>query len=259
MAGMEASWWLNEQLEAWLGERNAADTLAQSAPHNVTSEMGLALLDVADVIRPHPDVVAFLHEVDGEGFLDQLPELAGGQEAREAIRAYLDRYGMRCVGEIDITRPRWSERPTTLVPVILGNVEDFAPGAGPRRFEHGREEAERKERELLARLRDLPDGDAEGGRDEADDRPCPDLQRLPGVPEVRHGGPLLRLQAGVAAGGRPARAGRRAPCPGRHLLPHVRGAAGGRPHEPDRSRADPPAPGRVHVVSSTHATARAHL
>ena len=48
---------------------------------------------------------------------------------------------MRCVGEIDITRPRWSERPTTLVPVILGNVKNFEPGAGERRFEQGRQEA----------------------------------------------------------------------------------------------------------------------
>ena len=54
MAGMEAAWWLNEQLQAWLGEKNAADTLTQSVPNNVTSEMGLALLDVADVIRPYP-------------------------------------------------------------------------------------------------------------------------------------------------------------------------------------------------------------
>ena len=60
MAGMEATWWLNDQLQAWLGEKNAADTLTQSVPNNVTSEMGLALLDVADAIRPHPDVVAFL-------------------------------------------------------------------------------------------------------------------------------------------------------------------------------------------------------
>ena len=41
MAAMEATWWLNELFEAWLGEKNAADTLTQSAPHNVTSEMGL--------------------------------------------------------------------------------------------------------------------------------------------------------------------------------------------------------------------------
>jgi rifampicin phosphotransferase len=159
MAGMEATWWLNEQLQVWLGEKNAADTLTQSVPHNVTSEMGLALLDVADVIRPHPDVVAFLHDVEDEGFLDELEKLEGGREARDAIRAYLDMYGMRCVGEIDITRPRWSERPTTLVPVILGNIKNFEPGAGKRRFEQGRQEARKKEQELLGRLRTVPDGE----------------------------------------------------------------------------------------------------
>ncbi len=159
MTAMEATWWLNEQLEEWLGEQNAADALAQSVPSNVTSEMGLALLDVADAIRPHPEVVAFLHEVEDDGFLDDLAELAGGGAARDAIRAYLDRYGMRCVGEIDITRPRWSERPTALLPMLLANVERFEPGAGARRFEQGRQAAWTKERELLERLRALPDGE----------------------------------------------------------------------------------------------------
>ncbi|GGL66702.1 putative phosphoenolpyruvate synthase [Streptomyces fumigatiscleroticus] len=159
MAGMEATWWLNDKLQEWLGEKNAADTLTLSAPGNVTSEMGLALLDVADVIRPHPEVVAFLEGVEDEGFLDELPKLAGGTEARDAIEAYLDRYGMRCVGEIDITRPRWRERPTTLVPVILDNVRNFEPGAAKRRFEQGRLEARKKEQDVLSRLRALPDGD----------------------------------------------------------------------------------------------------
>jgi phosphoenolpyruvate synthase/pyruvate phosphate dikinase len=159
MGAMEATWWLNEQLQAWLGEKNAADTLTQSVPNNVTSEMGLALLDVADVIRPHPEVVAFLQHVKDDGFLDELTELAGGREARDAIGAYLDKYGMRCVGEIDITRPRWSERPTALVPMILGNIKNFEAGAGERRFEQGRQEAWKKEQELLERLRALPDGE----------------------------------------------------------------------------------------------------
>jgi phosphoenolpyruvate synthase/pyruvate phosphate dikinase len=159
MSAMEAAWWLNDQLEAWLGEKNAADTLTQSVPHNVTSEMGLALLDVADVIRPHPDVVAFLQHVEDDRFLERLPTLPGGREARDAIEAWLDRYGMRCVGEIDITRPRWSERPSTLVPMILGNIRNFEPGAGGRRFEEGRQEAWKKEQELLERLRTLPDGE----------------------------------------------------------------------------------------------------
>src|SRR5580704_6542603 len=159
MAAFEATWWLNEQLQAWLGEKNAADTLTQSVPHNVTSEMGLALLDVADAIRPYPDVVAFLQHAESEGFLDELTKLAGGREARDAIRAYLDNYGMRCAGEIDITRPRWSERPTALLPMILGNIKSFEPGAGERRFEQGRQEAWKKEQEVLERLRALPDGE----------------------------------------------------------------------------------------------------
>ncbi|WP_411152786.1 rifamycin-inactivating phosphotransferase [Streptomyces sp. A30] len=159
MAGMEATWWLNDKLLEWLGEKNAADTLTLSAPGNVTSEMGLALLDVADVIRPHAEVVAFLQGVEEEGFLDELAKLAGGTEARDSIETYLDRYGMRCVGEIDITRPRWRERPTTLVPVILDNVRNFEPGAAQRRFEQGRQKARKKEQDVLSRLRALPDGE----------------------------------------------------------------------------------------------------
>lgn len=160
MAAIEASWWLNEHLETWLGEKNAADTLTQSAPNNVTSEMGLALMEVADVIRPHSDVVAFLQCVDDEGFMDEMVEFEGGSEARDAIRGYLDKYGMRCVGEIDITKPRWCERPAALVPIILSNIKNFEPGAGERRFEQGRQEAWEKEQELLMCLRTLPDGDS---------------------------------------------------------------------------------------------------
>lgn len=160
MTAMQATWRLGEQLLAWLGEKDAVDTLTQSVPHNVTSEMGLALLDVADVIRPYPGVVAFLRQVAGDDFLEELPALAGGREARDAIQAYLSTYGMRCVGEIDITKPRWSERPATLVPMILANVRNFEPGAGRRRFELGRQKARDKERELLTRLRALPDGES---------------------------------------------------------------------------------------------------
>ncbi|MEV4534154.1 rifamycin-inactivating phosphotransferase [Asanoa sp. NPDC049518] len=160
MAGMEATWWLNDHLLEWLGERNAADQLTLSAPGNITAEMGLALLDVADAIRPHDEVVTFLRAGVDDGFLDELPKLAGGTEARDAIEAYLDRYGMRCVGEIDITRPRWSEHPSALVPLILDNVTFFEPGAAARRFEAGRRTAEEKRAEVLARVRALPDGAA---------------------------------------------------------------------------------------------------
>ncbi|MFF3575241.1 PEP-utilizing enzyme [Nocardia jiangxiensis] len=163
-AGMDASSWLNERLWEWLGEKNAADALTQSVPGNVTSEMGLALLDVADVIRAHPQVVDYLSRVEqagptADGFLDELVRYPGGDDARAAFEGFLDTYGMRCAGEIDITRPRWSEKPAMLVPTILGNIKNFGPGAGMQRLEHGLRAAEQAKAQLLQRLRALPDGE----------------------------------------------------------------------------------------------------
>jgi rifampicin phosphotransferase len=158
MTAMNAASWINEKMEEWLGEKNVADTLSQSVTNNITSEMGLVLLDVADVIRPYPEVVEYLQHARDDSFLDGLAKLRGGKEARDAIYAYLTKFGMRGVGEIDITRTRWSEKPTTIVPIILRNIKNLEPGASKRKFEQGQQEALKKEDELLARLKQLPDG-----------------------------------------------------------------------------------------------------
>ncbi|MEX0378607.1 MULTISPECIES: phosphoenolpyruvate synthase [Bacillus] len=158
MAGMNASSWINEKMEQWLGEKNVADTLSQSVQNNITSEMGLALLDVADVIRPYPEVIAYLQHIEDDSFLDELVKFEGGDKAQDAIYAFLNKYGMRCSGEIDITKTRWSEKPTTIIPMILNNIRDFEIGAGKRKFEAGLQEALKKEEELLERLQHLPDG-----------------------------------------------------------------------------------------------------
>lgn len=163
MVAMGSTQWLNDRLWEWLGEKNSADALTQSVPGNVTSEMGLALLDVADVLRPHPEIVAFLRRVEETGadgdFLDELAALPGGPAGRTAIEGFLARFGMRCAGEIDITRPRWHEEPTTLVPILLGNIRNFGPGAAEQRFQDGLRDAERQRRRLLDLLRAQPDGE----------------------------------------------------------------------------------------------------
>jgi pyruvate,water dikinase len=159
MAAINASSWINEKMNEWLGEKNVADTLSQSVPNNITSEMGLALLDVADVIRPYPEVINYLQHANDDTFWDELVKIEGGKETRNAINAYLNKYGMRCSGEIDITKTRWSEKPTTLVPIILSNIRNFEPNAAKRKFEQGLQEALKKEQELLDRLKQLPDGE----------------------------------------------------------------------------------------------------
>ncbi len=159
MAAMDASSWINEKMETWLGKKNAADALSQSVPNNITSEMGLALLDVADVIRPYPEVIHYLKHVKDDNFLEKLVKLEGEQETKDAIYDYLSKYGMRCPGEIDITKTRWSEKPAALIPVILGNIKNFEANASKQKFEKGLQEAFKKEKELLSRLKQLPDGE----------------------------------------------------------------------------------------------------
>jgi phosphoenolpyruvate synthase/pyruvate phosphate dikinase len=159
MTGMNAASWINEKMNEWLGEKNVADTLSQSVPNNVTSEMGLALLDVADVIRPYPELINYLQQVKADNFLDDLVKFKGGKETQDAVNNFLDKYGMRCSGEIDITKTRWSEKPLTLLPVILNNIKNFEPGESKRKFDQGLQEALKKRQSLPGRLKQSPGGE----------------------------------------------------------------------------------------------------
>ena len=150
--------WVNKKAEKWLGEKNTASTLSQSVAYNITSEMGLDLLDVADVVRQYPAVIEYFNHAIDETFFKDLAIVEGGDAVRDSIQAYLEKYGMRCSGEIDITKPRWSEKPTTLIPAILSNIKSFDVGARRIKFEQGRLEAEQKERDILSRLEQLPGG-----------------------------------------------------------------------------------------------------
>ncbi|EAE8347581.1 phosphoenolpyruvate synthase [Listeria monocytogenes] len=159
MAGMDASAWLNEHIYQWLGEKNVADKLSESAPNNITSQMGLELLDVADVIRPYPSVKTYLEQTKNPDFLNELTTLDGGAETKKALENYLQKYGMRCAGEIDLTKTRWIENPLTLIPLILSNIKNFKSGASKYKFAHGEKEAYDKEQEILACLHELPAGE----------------------------------------------------------------------------------------------------
>lgn len=162
MAGIQASWWLDETLAAWLGVTNAADALTRAAPGNITAQMGRALLDVADVIRAHPAVIAHLKQAESDAAadaaLETLAEVEGGPAVRAALDGWLEIHGARCPGEIDLTRPRWRERPAQLLPVLLGHVEHLPAGAGRQQAEAGRAAARAAEVAILAQVRALPDG-----------------------------------------------------------------------------------------------------
>src|SRR5262245_36012635 len=139
--------------QRWLGDVAELASLGRSPPGNVTTEMGLALGDVADVVRAHPGAIERLRRATDETLDRDLREIAGGEEVHRAFATFLERYGMRCTGQIDITRPRWREAPTQLIPAIEGHLRGGAPGQHRRDFEAGKEEAEHAAVRRLERLR----------------------------------------------------------------------------------------------------------
>jgi len=127
--------------------------LTRGLPHNVTTEMDLALWGVARAIRSDPHAAAFRDAEPGalaRAFVaGRLPPVA-----HTAIDGFLRRYGMRGVGEIDLGRPRWREDPTALMQVLQSYLriaaEEQAPDAV---FRRGAEAAERSLASLIADVR----------------------------------------------------------------------------------------------------------
>ncbi len=149
--------WLDKRLEKWLGEKNAVDTLSKSVPNNVTSEMGLALLDLAAEVRKYPEIIDYFNTAKDSNFFDELTKLEGGKAVAADMFSFLNKYGMRCPGEIDITKPRWDEKPTALIPFIMSNIKSAEINFSDK-FEQGCREAEERAAELLKRIEALPGG-----------------------------------------------------------------------------------------------------
>ncbi|HET8841370.1 MAG TPA: phosphoenolpyruvate synthase, partial [Ktedonobacteraceae bacterium] len=158
IVGVYAPGQLKRKIKKWLNEENITDTLSQSLSNNVTTEMGLELLDVADVIRQYPAVLDYLQHANDDTFFEDLEKLEGGKAVSASLRSYLKKYGIRCSGEIDITRTRWAEKPTALLPMIINDIKNFEPDSHKIIFEQKRREAELKGQELISRLERLPGG-----------------------------------------------------------------------------------------------------
>lgn len=142
----------------WLGDATELGIISKSPPGNVTTEMGLALGDVADAVRNHPAVIDYLKHADDATFWGGLKNMPGSSDVLPAFLHFFTRYGMRETGEIDVTRPRWREIPTQLVPAILSQLDGMKPGQHRTDFLAGKKDAELAAEKLLNRLRQTPGG-----------------------------------------------------------------------------------------------------
>jgi len=111
--------------------------LARGLPHNVTTQMDLALWRTAQAIRADDHAAAYFSTTGVEGLVTayRAEKLPGA--AQTAIRGFLSIYGMRGVGEIDLGRPRWRENPGDLFQVLKSYLQ-IDPAVSPEAvFERG--------------------------------------------------------------------------------------------------------------------------
>ena len=144
--------------QKWLGDNDELPSISKSPPGNVTTEMGLHLGDLADALRGYPEVIEYMEHADDAGFLTNLPGVVGGREMLPLFQEFLQKYGMRGSGEIDITRTRWREEPTQFLSMVLNYVKSARPRQHRRNFEAGKREAELMAARLVNRLRKKPWG-----------------------------------------------------------------------------------------------------
>src|SRR5262249_50252257 len=109
--------------------------------------------DLADRARAWPAVAALLRERPDADALARLRAVEGGAAFLAELEKFLARYGARCAGEIDDTRPRWREQPALVLQAVGGQLRGAEPGA--HRREHARlaAEAEAAGQSLVAAVR----------------------------------------------------------------------------------------------------------
>jgi phosphohistidine swiveling domain-containing protein len=108
--------------------RSLALEVTRGLPHNVTTEMDLALWEVARAISADPAARACFEASDAPALAADLLESRLPGAAREPLERFLACYGMRGVGEIDLGRPRWREDPTPVLQAVCSylRIEDGA-------------------------------------------------------------------------------------------------------------------------------------
>lgn len=129
-------------------------TVLRGLPHNVTTQMNLALWRLAQDVRSEPTAAALVLDSSASG-LAQLFSVADLPTVlQEGLERFLATYGHRSVAEIDLGVPRWADDPTYVLGVLANYLRLDDPQLAPDAvFARSEREAETMIAVLTARAR----------------------------------------------------------------------------------------------------------
>ena len=149
---------LPRQAENGLAFSMASLEITRGLPDNVTTGMDLELWHTATLIRADAAANELFRSADAARLASNYQEGKLPAVAQSAVANFLQQYGMRGVGEIDLGQPRWREDPTPVMHSLQSYLQidpEFAPN---RVFEQGARAAEESIQRLSAEARHQPGG-----------------------------------------------------------------------------------------------------
>ncbi len=119
------------------GDANDLVALGRGLKGNVATEMNLAVGDLADAARTSEVLMAHLNQtdIDAKTKLAEAAVLPGGKSFLQAWHNFISTYGARAPSEIDLSRPRWSEDPSSLLQMIVNATGQSRTGAHRTRYQ----------------------------------------------------------------------------------------------------------------------------
>ena len=152
MFGGVGAFFVAQRLARSFGAEATALLVSRGLPHNVTTEMSLALWAASQQIKADPAALAALLGGDDRRLAAAYHEHALPPLLQRVLGEFLARYGVRGVAEIDAGVPRWSDDPSYLVGVLRNYVQLDDPALAPdRQFRRAAAEAEAAVAELVVR------------------------------------------------------------------------------------------------------------
>ncbi|MES0343945.1 MAG: PEP/pyruvate-binding domain-containing protein [Anaerolineales bacterium] len=138
--------------------------ISRGLPHNVTTEMDLALWRVAQTIAADSNSSKLFQETSASDLASQYLQEILPSRVQESVAIFIERYGVRGVGEIDIGLPRWEEDPTHVMQVLQSYLQIKDPDKAPDAvFARSAKSAEQAATHLESAVRQMHGGFIKAG------------------------------------------------------------------------------------------------
>lgn len=140
---------LEKMEQKLLGTNHYVNTISKGLEGNVTTEMGLLTADLADILRKSPELIKEFENEDYRSLVSRINNLEGQEEFKKLFNFFMNKYGIRAAGEIDMAKERWMENPEPLAKSILATMKTSKEGVHRKEYEALIEEAKTAAEEMV--------------------------------------------------------------------------------------------------------------